>query len=134
MKKIYGLLLLAACNVSPPNGPPKPPEPPVLEVRDAKLEWDPNTDTVAGYRLHYGTTSRDYPNAIDVKTETTAEVKDLPKEKIYFSVTAYSADGMESVFSNEVSIDYTKTPPEVNNNEAPAQEPVTTSTLKPPGM
>ena len=74
------------------------------------LSWDPNTETdLAGYRMYYGTASRDdggyaIPNfheAILVGTETYV-FPALPYGDYYFAITAYDTSDNESGFSNEV--------------------------------
>lgn len=72
---------------------------------EATLEWDPNPeDYVAGYRVYWGTASREYRVSCDVGNETVKRVQSLePGCTYYFAVTAYTDDGLESPFSDEVS-------------------------------
>jgi hypothetical protein len=72
---------------------------------DVSLAWDPSPDAdVSGYRLNYGLESGVYPQIIDVGNTTTATVSGLAAgQTFYFVVTAYTAEGMESLPSNEVS-------------------------------
>jgi hypothetical protein len=75
------------------------------------LEWQPPTENVdgtpltnlAGYRIYYGTGSRDYTEvvAIDSPTATSYSIV-LPSGTYYFAMTARDADGNESGYSNEV--------------------------------
>jgi sulfur relay (sulfurtransferase) complex TusBCD TusD component (DsrE family) len=68
------------------------------------LAWDPSASGCAGYRLYSGPSSTVYTKVIDVGLLTTKTVSELsPGETYYFAVTAYSADGAESDFSNEIS-------------------------------
>ncbi len=69
------------------------------------LAWDPNNEPeVTGYRLYYGTESGTYTSVIDVGNLVDRELSDLAYgTTYYFAVTAYSADGLESPLSNEVS-------------------------------
>ena len=69
------------------------------------LAWDPSPDTnVTGYVIYYGTNSGGYPWRIDVGNHSTAMVSNLPPGvTYYFVVTAYAADGAESLPSNEVT-------------------------------
>ncbi|HEX8077312.1 MAG TPA: fibronectin type III domain-containing protein, partial [Chthoniobacterales bacterium] len=54
------------------------------------------------YRLYYGQERGYYTAAIDVGNSTTADVPNLIEGTMYyFAVTAYAADGMESVPSEE---------------------------------
>ncbi|MBU4263616.1 MAG: tandem-95 repeat protein [Proteobacteria bacterium] len=76
-----------------------------LYAADATFTWTANTETnLAGYKIHYGTTSRNYDSVLLVpKTETTATVTDLaPGITYYFAATAYDADNFESDYSTEV--------------------------------
>ena len=76
------------------------------------FEWDPNKESdLAGYKLYWGTSSRNYENSIDVKNVTTFEVTDLPDGELYFSATAYDAEGNESDYSNEVVVTFNTIPP-----------------------
>ena len=76
----------------------------------ATLTWDaPTTNTdgtpitdLAGYKVHYGTSSGNYSQNIDVGNITTYPVDSLTDGLIYyFVVTAYNVSGNESGFSNE---------------------------------
>jgi hypothetical protein len=80
----------------PPEDPPLPAE--------VTLEWDPNSETdLAGYRIHYGTSSGNYTARKDVGNLVTCTVTDLtPGVTYYFAATAYNASGLESGYSNEV--------------------------------
>lgn len=70
----------------------------------ANLEWDANTDNVAGYKAYYGTSSRNYSSVIDVGNQTTYTIPNLQDGTTYFfAVTAYNSSGVESGYSNEVS-------------------------------
>lgn len=78
-----------------------------------KLTWDKATDDVgvAGYQVHYGTSSvskqgQDYDKTVDVKNVLEYSVTGLTNgTKYYFSVTAYDAAGNESAsWSKEISI------------------------------
>jgi hypothetical protein len=61
---------------------------------------------LAGYKLYYGTSSRNYDVSVDVVNWTSITIggPDLKEgETYYFAVIAYSVYGEESDFSNEVS-------------------------------
>jgi hypothetical protein len=77
------------------------------------LEWDADPEPdVIGYRLYYGVTGGEYTDAIDAGNVTSAAVPDLTVgETYYFAVTAYNAWGIESLYSNEVSVTVTEPPP-----------------------
>lgn len=80
------------------------------------LQWDPNTETdLAGYKVYYRTDDLGLPfdgvgaaegsSPIDVHNWTTATINGLdPDRNYYFAITAYNFDGMESGFSNIVTI------------------------------
>jgi len=68
------------------------------------LTWDDAGPNVAGYRVHYGIASLDYPFVIDVGSATSCS---LPPNLVFrttyfFAVTAYSHFGVESDFSSEI--------------------------------
>jgi hypothetical protein len=69
------------------------------------LAWDASTGIgVAGYSLYYGTASRNYSNRLVTGDVTSAVVSGLSNGvTYYFAVTAVTASGLESDFSNEVS-------------------------------
>jgi hypothetical protein len=69
------------------------------------LTWDPSPDAnVAGYAVHYGTNSGHYQARVDVGSQTSATIQ-IPTNgaTYFFVVTACTADGAESLPSNEVS-------------------------------
>ncbi|HDP99750.1 MAG TPA: T9SS type A sorting domain-containing protein [bacterium] len=70
------------------------------------VSWDQNQESdVQGYRLHYGNSSRQYPHQIDVGNVTSYILDNLAGGKVfYFSVTAYNNAGLESDYSEEVSL------------------------------
>jgi hypothetical protein len=71
------------------------------------LAWDPNSpsESIAGYRLYYGTESRSYTGVIDIANGTLKKVSKLAKGYYYyFAVTAYNEAGQESDFSEELII------------------------------
>ena len=79
---------------------------------DVTLAWDPNTESdLAGYKLHYGPAPRTYIYSINVGNVTTRTLTGLPPGTYFIAATAYNAVGLESGYSNEVSI--TLTPPQV---------------------
>ena len=67
------------------------------------LAWDASSGSVAGYKVHYGTSSGVYSSNINV-TNTTATIAALTDgSTYYFAIKAYDSAGNESGFSNEVS-------------------------------
>jgi FG-GAP-like repeat/Fibronectin type III domain len=76
-------------------------------AQTVNLAWDASTDSsVTGYVVKWGTRAGNYTSSIDVGNRTTWSVSPLtPDQKYYFVVTSYSASGLASVPSNEVSND-----------------------------
>ena len=71
----------------------------------ATASWDRNTDSdTSGYKLHFGTSSRNYTTTIDVGAQTSYVVSNLQNGLTYYvAVTAYTGTGVESSPSDEVS-------------------------------
>ncbi len=80
--------------------------PSISYAAQAILTWDPPaiSTEVAGYMIHYGTTSGAYSQSIDVGNTTKYTVSNLNDgQTYYFAATAYNLAGKKSVYSNEVS-------------------------------
>jgi len=79
------------------------------------LVWDHNNEPdLAGYKIYYGNSSRDYSKSIDITSRniTTCTIPDLIEgQTYYFAATAYNSNLVESDYSVEVSytIDSTTT-------------------------
>ncbi|MBU0910104.1 MAG: DUF2202 domain-containing protein [Proteobacteria bacterium] len=77
---------------------------------ELSFSWTPNTDaSLAGYKIYYGSESRNYNVTIDVGNpaiidgKVTYTVQNLPEgNTLYFAATAYDNDGLESNYSEEV--------------------------------
>lgn len=71
---------------------------------DVELAWDPNTEPdLAGYKVYYGSFSRNYEHIIDVGNNIGCIISGLNEgESYYFSATAYDTENNESDYSNEV--------------------------------
>jgi hypothetical protein len=69
------------------------------------LAWNQSTDTnIAGYNIYYGGASGTYTNEICAGNSTNTTVMGLVQGTTYYFVaTCYSASGLESPFSTEVS-------------------------------
>lgn len=81
-----------------------------ISAASVTLAWDPSPEpSLAGYRLHYGTTSGDYTDLLEVGNTVTATVSNLVGGTTYFfAATALDANGLESAYSSEIS--YTPPP------------------------
>ncbi len=68
------------------------------------LAWDATTDpNIAGYKIHYGTSSGSYQTIIDVGNITTCTISNLlDGTTYYFAATDYNTSGTGSGYSNEV--------------------------------
>jgi hypothetical protein len=70
------------------------------------LGWEPNTEPdLAGYKIYYGNSSRNYTQIKDVKdkTATLRIITGLIEGQTYcFAATAYNTSGLESNYSAEV--------------------------------
>jgi hypothetical protein len=70
------------------------------------LTWEANSESdLAGYRIHYGTSSGEYTHIVDVGNVTDCTIGAL-KEGLtyYFAATAYDSAGKESDYSSEISL------------------------------
>ncbi len=106
-----------------PLPPPAPPEltlltgPMALQTETAAtsvtLTWKPSPSPgVTNYRVFWGTQSRNYSEWYDAGNVTSATVGPLVEGvTYYFAVTAMTADGRMSDFSNEVSYTVPLPPP-----------------------
>ena len=75
-----------------------------VEAASVTLAWDPNPEPeVTGYRLLYGTSSRNYTNQVDVGKRTQYSLLGIPEGTYYFVVVAYDANNVTSFPSDEVS-------------------------------
>ncbi|MFZ5863437.1 MAG: fibronectin type III domain-containing protein [Nitrospirota bacterium] len=84
---------------------------------DAILSWNPNTESdLAGYTVHYGTSSGVYSSVIPVGMVTTYTVTGLGPGTYYFAVTAQDLVGNSSTPSNEgTKIVTDTTPPTISS-------------------
>ena len=69
----------------------------------ATARWNANPEAdIAGYKVHYGTASRNYTKMIDAGKQTTCTIPDLVDGNVYyFAATAYDTAGNASAFSGE---------------------------------
>jgi len=82
-----------------------------VEAAQLTFSWIPNNESsLAGYKIHYGTASRNYTNVIDagnpdpIDGRIQATVDGLEEgTTYYFAATAYDQEGNESEYSTEIS-------------------------------
>ena len=69
------------------------------------LAWDASTtETVTGYKLHWGTASGNYQTTVDTGDVLQFTLLNMPSGiELFFVATAYDGSGNESGYSNEVS-------------------------------
>ena len=76
----------------------------VAHASGVSISWLRNSENdVAGYKVYYGTSHRNYQHFLDVGPFTTAVIDSLRgNATYYFAVTAYDNLGNESAYSQEV--------------------------------
>ena len=78
--------------------------PALMAVSYVNLSWDENPETsVTGYNVYWGTVSGSYTQLLDVGNAVAAAIPLPAGKRYFFAVTAYTADHLESQFSDEVS-------------------------------
>ncbi|MFP7753692.1 Ig-like domain-containing protein [Thermodesulfobacteriota bacterium B35] len=100
--------------------------PPSLLAARVDFSWLPNTEpNLAGYRIHYGISSGNYTDVIDVGLPPVADgrvhagIDDLtPGQTYYFAATAYDSSGIESDYSTEISTTVPETTPPPSSGQA----------------
>src|SRR5207249_4246245 len=102
-----------------------------VSAAQVTLTWDPNTyPDLAGYKLYYGTSSGSYQFSVDVGNQTSYSLAGLLEGQIYyFAVTAYNSSGVESAFSNEVSIAIADVTPPTVSMTAPSAGSTVSGTI-----
>jgi len=79
--------------------------PPAQAGQSVTLAWNANSETnLAGYRLYWGQASRAYvsSNVVAVSATTSTVTNLVTGERYHFAVTAFTVDGLESDYSDEV--------------------------------
>ena len=86
------------------------------QTEQIHLAWDASSGSIGGYKLYYGTSSRNYTTFIDVGNTTSHTVNlDLSQHHYFFAVTAYDPPRtLESGYSNEVT-----TAPQMEPDKSP---------------
>ena len=84
--------------------------------KSVTLSWSPPTQNsdgsslsnLAGYILHYGTSSEDYTGSIEITNPTATSYVvsggNFPPGTYYFAISAYNAQQVSSSLSGEVSV------------------------------
>jgi PKD repeat protein len=77
------------------------------------VTWDENSETdIAGYKMHYGTTSGNYDYSVDVGNSTSCSISGLTEGTTYYlAATAYNTNNVESSFSEELVHTIASQPP-----------------------
>lgn len=85
----------------------------LLYAIEGTLSWQESPDPdVSGYKVYVGAQSGDYAYSIDVGNQTSFDMSNLePDHAYYIAVTAYTSDGLESDFSEELATDSPSGPP-----------------------
>jgi hypothetical protein len=76
-----------------------------LSADNLKVSWNANLEAdLKGYKVHWGTSTRNYTNHSDIIISTDYNVTDLtPGNIYYFAVTALDTANNESAYSDEVN-------------------------------
>jgi hypothetical protein len=76
---------------------------PAANAATVTLAWAKNSEPdIAGYKMHYGTTSGSYDYSVDVGNYTSCTISGLQEgTTYYFAATAYDTDNFESNLSEE---------------------------------
>jgi hypothetical protein len=80
----------------------------------ASLQWDASSGTVDGYTVHYGTSSSNPSNSINVGNTTQYNIDALPlteNTQYYFCVSAYNTSGESAPCSPVAYTPADTTPP-----------------------
>jgi hypothetical protein len=86
---------------------------PAAAAAAVTIAWDNNSEVdVIGYKMHYGTTSKDYQYTVDVKNNTSCSISGLAEgATYYFAATAYNDKNIESSYSEELAYTIPIIPP-----------------------
>jgi len=102
-KFLGGLLILTALITS-------------VQAASVTLAWNRSTNAiVAGYKIHDGVATHTYTNIVNAGNATNTIISGLiPGTTYYFVATTYTASGVESLFSGELSYSVPLSIPIVN--------------------
>lgn len=89
------------------DSPPPPPDTSILLSWDPPTKYEDGSDLtdIAGYKVYFGTSSRNYNVSIDIGDTETFSLDNHPSGTWYFSVTVYDSWRVESDFSQELVVD-----------------------------
>lgn len=100
---------------------------PTTNSPSVTVAWDVHQDqSVVGYRVYYGVSSRTYTNNVQVlnRTNNSATVSNLVRSTTYyFAATAFTDQGLESDYSNEVPFTTTPIPTAPINTRVTIKDP-----------
>ncbi|TFG38142.1 MAG: hypothetical protein E4H46_00355, partial [Desulfobacterales bacterium] len=109
----------------------------VAQAADVQFSWTPNSEAnLAGYKIYYGTASRNYSTSEDVGNPAPVDGKITATltgfnagGTYYFAATAYDTDGFESDYSTEVvwTAPASDPPPDVNTAPVASNAQITTN-------
>ncbi len=104
--------------------------------QSVNLAWDADSDpSVIGFNLHYGTSSGQYTQTLNIPTNTatTATVSQGLSYGItyFFALRAYNSSNVESLNSNEVSVSIPVTTPTPTPTPSPSPSATPTGTPSP---
>jgi len=87
-----------------------------VHAGNVTLAWDASTgQNLAGYKLYFGTSSRNYTGSVNVGNVTSYTLTNLADgEMYYFAATAYDCYGNESDYSAELAHAVNNQPPVAN--------------------
>ena len=76
----------------------------VANAATVTIGWDPPAGSVAGYKIHYGTATRNYDFSVDLGNFDSCTISGLSEGQMYFfAATSYNADNIESALSKELA-------------------------------
>jgi len=94
--------------------------PDIGHAADVTVGWDKCLESnIAGYKIHYGTSSGNYEFSVDVGNYTSCTISGLSEgQTYYFAANSYNTDKIESVLSTELIHTVPASEPDI-----PASEP-----------
>ena len=104
---------------------------PTALAATVNLAWNPSTGSnIAGYRIYYGTSSRNYSNSVNAGNKTSYSVSGLTAgKKYYFAATAYNTSNSESAYSSELAYTIPTTSSSSTSTSSPSSTSGSSSTI-----